>query len=132
MSNIIKLSDQRIAIEDELGKDRADDVNLCHACCAILAQHYPGYLWRVKLEEDTGMMYVINMTLQCELQTHMFYGYIYKLETVYKNPARAMIKAGGEILERASMPRGWWTGDLPDRIDGVKEKHQPMKIKGIY
>lgn len=42
-----------------------------------------------------------------------------------------VIRAGGEILERANMVRGASLNLLPRFIDGVPDKHQPIPELGI-
>lgn len=96
----------------------------------ILCEHYPAYVWSVKLDEDHGMVYIINNTIQSELQSNMMYGYRFKLSTIYGDPSlKKVINAGGEILERANQPRGWWKGDKTQFVEGVPGHIQPNAIR---
>lgn len=127
MKPIIKQKTDNINIEPDDVHPLADDIQLAVSCEKKLMDHYPGHIWSVKLDEIYGMLYIVNSNIQCELSTNMLYGYRLKLSTVYGDPLlKCIVKAGGEILERAYMKRGWWNGESPTKIDGVKAKHQPM------
>jgi len=107
----------------------ADDLSLATRACELLDKQYPGYLWEVRLDENGGVLVIINKSLNEFLSgTYMNYGYTLHLSTVYNDPSLlCVMRAGGEILERADQPRGWWKGDAPSNIEGVKQKHQPIK-----
>jgi hypothetical protein len=116
-----------ITIEPEDGKKIADNVALCVDCEKKLVDAYPGYFWMVKFDEDGGMAYIINATIQSSLHSNMMYAYSLKLSRVLSDPnLKCVVMAGGEILERAGQPRGWWKGDMPETVEGVKDKHQPL------
>lgn len=95
----------------------------------ILDDHYHGYNWVVHLDEKGRMVQIINKTLADSLMCNQFYGYevyAHRLEN-YDNRVRIIKDVGGEILERANMPRGPWDGvTYPTEIEGVREKHQPI------
>lgn len=104
----------------------ACDEILAKNASELLNKHYPGYLWAVNVnsEEKGGVMIIKNFSISYR------YGYtlhIAKLDA----KLRKVIKAGGEILERASMARGLNQGNFPKFIDGVKDKHQPIPELGI-
>jgi hypothetical protein len=96
----------------------------------ILNNHYPGYRWAVDFDEMQGVAKIVNFTLLDPLQTREMYGYILHLKTVYEdqsNQWRKLIRAGGEILERAYMDRkAWDRHTYPKKIDGIPIKHQPL------
>ena len=92
----------------------------------LLNQHYPGYLWAVNVNSDEkgGVMVIKNFSISFR------YGYTLHLKKL-DNKMKKVIKAGGEILERASMARGMYNGGMPKSIDGVQDKHQPIPELGI-
>lgn len=98
-----------------------------------LDKHYPGYRWGCWVDENGGIVKIVNSTLQSPLTTHELYGYVLHLKNVYQDPdLKRVVRAGGEILERANMERkAWDQHTLPKRIEGVREKHQPrLDING--
>jgi hypothetical protein len=104
-------------------------IRLVSEMLKILNNHYPGYRWAIDFDETQGVAKIVNFTLLDPLQTHEMYGYVLHLRTVYEdqsNQWRKLIRAGGEILERASMDRkAWDMHTYPKKIEGVREKHQP-------
>lgn len=64
----------------------------------MLHKHYPGYLWGVNVDPQGGIMTVMNLTLSGE------WGFIIKLAKL--DPEyRAVMRGGGEILERFRLSR---------------------------
>lgn len=127
---IIKRPDE-IGIEPVEGHKLAD-LELATRAVGLLAEHYPGYRWRVWLHDDEqgGVMNVFNMDMCAALFSNRMYGYVLKLSRVYSDPGlKCVIRAGGEILERARLIRGRSNGMEPTHVDGVRRDHQP--IKGI-
>jgi len=103
------------------------DVRLVAEALHKLVTHYPGYTWRVAVDDrpTVGMLDVYNEDVNDVLGNQQ-YGYRIHLSTAYSDPnLKCVIMAGGEILERALLPRGWSKGDIPKSIDGVEEQHQP-------
>jgi hypothetical protein len=96
----------------------------------ILNRHYPGYRWAIDFDETQGVAKIINFTLLDPLKTHEMYGYVLHLKTIYEdqsNKWKKLIRAGGEILERAYMERkAWDRHTYPKKIDGIPAKHQPF------
>jgi len=104
----------------------ANDEILAKRAADMLNKHYPGHLWAVNVnsEETGGVLIIKNFSVSYR------YGYILhiaKLDAKLKK----VLMAGGEILERARMARGSFKGATPDYIDGVLDKHQPIKELGI-
>lgn len=89
-----------------------------------LNAHYPGHLWAVNVnsEPTAGIVNIFNFAISKR------YGYVLHLSTVLADPAlECVVKAGGEILERANFMRGKAKGEYATRVEGVAEKHQPTK-----
>jgi len=99
----------------------ADDMALCYRAAEELNKHYPGHLWSTHLDENGGMMYIRNLAVSFR------YGYKLKLSRVYADPdLKCVMRAGGEILERARMARGWWDGQDATYVEGIAPKEQPI------
>lgn len=99
------------------------DIETAKAVAEKLNAHYPGHLWAVKVDSERsgGIVIIQNYAVSFK------YGYILKLARLYFDPdLKCVIKAGGEILERAKMKRGWWDGQDATHIDGLPDKHQPV------
>ncbi len=98
----------------EMSKKIADKLN----------QHYPGHLWAVNVnsEQTAGVCNIFNFAISKR------YGYVLHLSTLQSDPnLNCVVKAGGEILERADFIRGEARGDYAKHVEGVKSKHQPTK-----
>jgi len=99
------------------------DIALAKRCADALNEHYPGHLWAVHLndEEMGGILIIRNLAVSFQ------YGYVLHLSTIHADPnLKCVMRAGGEILERASMIRGRWDGEDAKYIEGVKPQHQPF------
>ena len=93
-------------------------------CANKLNEHYPYHYWHVSMVND---MSVIN--IKCLNITGEF-GYTLHTQIVESDPdLRCVMRAGGEILERAKVNRGRDDGILPSSIDlgGVNKK----RLKGM-
>lgn len=96
------------------------EFKLAKECADLLQSHYPGHLWAVFINTEGGIAVIKNLIVS-EL-----YGYVIHLTNLLHDPKRlSVIKAGGEILERASLPRKW-NGDLPKFVEGLPDKHQAV------
>jgi len=62
-----------------------------------LNQHYPGHLWAVNVNQ--GVAFIKNLMLSGS------HGFVIKLKDIDSN-YRAVVKAGGEVLERFNISRG--------------------------
>lgn len=66
-----------------------------------LQRHYPGHLWAVNINEEGGVMTVMNLALSGK------WGFLLKLKTVQEDPdLKSVMRAGGELLERYRLRRG--------------------------
>lgn len=104
----------------------ACDEILAKNASELLNKHYPGHLWAVNVNSDEkgGVMIIKNFSVSYR------YGYTLHLNKL-DNKLNKVIKAGGEILERAGIVRGFSRGVLPKSIDGVPDRHQPIPELGI-
>ena len=77
----------------------ATDVLLAKNAAAILDKHYPGHLWGINVDGAGGVMQVFNLALSGR------WGFILKLDKIDPE-LKAVMRAGGELLERYRLKRG--------------------------
>ena len=115
---------------------KVGDIFLVKRVMKKLTDHYPGFLWRVGIndEQQGGVMYIMNMTVNAEIFSNSPWGYILFLSTVYHDSdLKCVVRAGGEILERAHLARGKFReDDLIEKIDGLPDENQPIKYQAKY
>jgi len=100
------------------------DMKIAKACSDLLTQHYPGHMWAVNVNSSptAGVVNIYNLAISS------LYGYVLHLTTVQNDPTlRCVLRAGGEILERGNMIRGKSRGDTATYVEGLPDKHQPVK-----
>jgi len=105
------------------------DIGLLNRVMSVLTTKYPGYQWRAGINDDKlgGVLYIMNLDINAAIYSNTPYGYVLKLTTVYADPGlKCVMRAAGEILERARLARGWATGKEPTHIEGVKPHQQPV------
>jgi len=127
MPHIIKDKEQGIEFEP-VPLHKLGDIDLLNRVMRVLTTKYPGYRWRAGVNDDSlgGVLYIMNMDVNAAVWSNAPYGYVLKLSTVYTDPdLKCVMRAGGEILERARLTRGWATGEEPTLVEGVKPQHQP-------
>lgn len=85
----------------------AHDYALAKDMAEALMEHYPGHLWAVSADSETGMCDIRAMQLSST------WGYRLKMPKIFSASAfRAdVIRAGGEILERFRVGRGRFNED---------------------
>lgn len=71
---------------------------ICTGISLALKHIYPGYLWEVGMEQDMVHIRCLNL--------HGQYGYRMHLSEIDVD-GRAVMRAGGEILERFNCNRKW-------------------------
>lgn len=95
----------------------------------ILNEHYGMYEWAVEVDEDGHVARIYNMTLAAPVVARDTPAYVihpHKYATASEFKAK-IIAVGGEWAERCNMPRRRWDGEtLPTKIDGIKDKYQPI------
>ena len=76
------------------------DLSLSKACTETLEFHYPGHFWEVMADHAQGIVLVSIPILTKK------YKYVVKIRALVSDPSqRAIVRAGGEILERFKIPR---------------------------
>lgn len=110
------------SIVTDISDINVDDIRLAKEVGDVLWKHYPGYVWRVEPDmAKTGCVIIRCPTVSAS------YGYLLYASTVYQDASRrSVVRAGGEILERAKMRRGEYNGDSIGHVDGMKDSHQAI------
>ena len=98
-----------------------------------LLEHYKHYMWHVQISPDNSVV-----GIRC-LNVHGNYGYVVHTMDIQNDPdMKAVVKAGGEILERANMNRSRMVDgeDFASELDIVgakfkRSQHNDGKIKVI-
>jgi hypothetical protein len=104
-----------------------DDIRAMDDAKAVgetLNEHYPNHLWAVSWQ---GGVLVVK-----DLSISSFYGMVLKPQDSYSSSSfkREVIRAGGELLERAKMLRGSWDGQMAQSLEGSDKKYfQPLGVK---
>lgn len=99
---------QQDALDMALAKDYADALNTA----------YPGHLWAINVQGAQGIATIHNLMLSGK------YGYLLHLNKRYSasEARKAVVMAGGEILERFKVSRG--------RMDEGKMNAMPVDFAG--
>jgi len=105
----------------------AEDPVLAARILKKLEDCYPGHGWKVLQDEDGGMVNIVCSTVQHPLMSNSLYAYRLYIDRFATDPdMNCVMRAGGEILERANMHRRQWDGEFPKHVEGVAQKHQPL------
>ena len=128
MSHLIipKTIDSEITHQE--GDPTLADKKLAKEATDLLCRHYPKHAWSVEVNsnERGGIMNVFNLNIS------MRWGYRLLLKDVYQDPdLRCVLMAGGELLERAHIPRRVWDEELPKYVEGIRKEDQPLIIPGF-
>lgn len=94
-----------------------DDILLAKRAADQLHKHYPNYPWAVHVNSEGGVMNIFNLAVSS------VYGYVLHLRNVYGDPdLKRVMRAGGEILERAHLFRGEYKGEDVKTVEGAKKR----------
>ena len=99
------------------------DITLAKNVAEALHSHYPGHLWGVNVNSEGGVVDIKNFRISSR------YGIRLLLNTLTPFDSRAkrtIINSGGEMLERARMPRGKATGELAQNVEGIPNRHKEI------
>ena len=105
------------------------ELELAKRALRVLTDHYPGYHWRVGLndEKSGGILYIMNQEVNEQILGAPNWGHVLKISTVYADPdLKCVMRAGGEILESANINRGWNKEEVIKHIDGLDVTKHPM------
>jgi len=74
---------------------------LVHDCAEKVQKQYPGFVWSVRMSADYSVLALRNYNIDAA------YGMIVHTTAVQNDPSRyAIVRAAGELLERAYLARG--------------------------
>jgi len=93
------------------------DLTLAKTISDTLEQHYPGWAWQVNVNSEGGIVNVMSGVLNDGRLRN--YGYVMHISDLnnYRAVCKKAIMVGGELLERANMPRRRWQGQEPNIMD---------------
>jgi hypothetical protein len=100
------------------------DISLGKQIGDALERHYPGYGWAIHVASDLGLIYIY-----CGwITAHVYhpYGFTQKFDRfsqTYDQMVAEAVRAGGEMLERARLPRSRFQATDIKTIDGVPDHH---------
>jgi hypothetical protein len=81
------------------------DISLAAAVFHVLERHYPGHRWRVNADHAQGIVTVQLQYLDA-VRRWANYGYLLKIANLKSDPGmKAVVRAGGELLERYGLSR---------------------------
>ena len=98
------------------------NMNICRDIGETLHKHYPGHMWAIDI---TGGM--VNVK---DLFISSLYGIRINLADVqhdYGTRVKEAMRAGGEILERAHLPRKGLTGERVTKVEGINNYVQGVR-----
>lgn len=95
------------------GENRMADQDVCVAVGEDLTRHFPGYYWMVGCDHNAGS---VQIDLQCPKPIGLErYGYRLNISTVLgAGGQKAVMRAGGELLERFGLRRGMAVAETDD------------------
>jgi len=100
------------------------DIGMAKDIADTLFEKYPGYMWGVNVKSGVAVIKCLNVS--------SLWGYILKYKDIAHDATfrrREVIKAGGEILERAKLARGARQfGEKAITVDGIK-KYNPIGMR---
>lgn len=104
--------------------EEAQDMTMAKDIADTLFVQYPGYMWGVNVRSGVAVIKCLNVS--------SLYGFILKYKDICHDAAfrkKEIIRAGGEILERARLNRGEREkGQAVLAVDGIK-KYQPIGVR---
>lgn len=103
------------------------DYQLAKTVGDVLYRHYPNYHWWIYADTKDAVILIkcgeINATISSGLLPSMVIDYNKSQDD--STLVKKIVRAGGELLERANLKRGAFNGEYPTKVDGVPEKQQP-------
>ena len=93
------------------------DLTLAKTIADTLEYHYPGWAWQVNINSDGGIINVLSGVLNDRITRN--YGYVLHISDMHNYNAicKKVVMVGGEMLERANMPRRRWEGQEPTSME---------------
>lgn len=105
--------------QDDSMQATVAEYDIARRMAEALHTHYPGHLWGVSADVETGIAKVFNLRLSGQ------WGFVIKLNTLVNDvELKSVIRAGGELLERYKMHRG--------RFDAAAYNALPTDFSGNH
>ena len=104
--------------------EEAQDMTMAKDIAETLFEKYPGYMWAVSVKSGVAVIKCLNIS--------SLYGFVLKYsdikgDAVYRK--KEVVRAGGELLERAGMKRGAREfGSKAHNVDGIKD-YNPIAVR---
>jgi hypothetical protein len=105
----------------------AADIALSKQVADVLTLHYPGYSWLVRADHRQGVCRIMCGEIGCVVTSNFMPGMTLHTRNMTDPSitAKKIVRMAGELLERANLRRGRWSGEFPRHVDGVLDRHQP-------
>lgn len=104
--------------------EQLEDMNMAKDIGETLFAHYPGYMWGISVRSGVAIIKCLNVS--------SLYGFILKYKDIKDDAGfrkKEILRAGGEILERAKMARGERKmGERVIDVDGI-ENYNPIAMR---
>lgn len=99
--------------------DTVKDQMTAKQCAEVLNQHYPGHAWAVHVSSGQGLIKIMDFNLSGQ------HGYVLHLRGLFSwdDLRDRVMRAGGEMLERAKLPRRAYDDD--------RVRDLPMSFRGL-
>ena len=102
--------------------EHAADIGAAKEIAETLHAHYPGHLWAVTIQGGVAIIKALNIS--------SLWGYVLKQAHIQHDAGlrhRAVMRAGGEILERAAMARAAYNGQKAKAVEGIAD-YKPIGV----
>ena len=97
--------------------EHVSDMSMAKDIAEALTKHYNGHLWAVTVQGGVAIIKALNIS--------SLWGYILKMKDIQHDAGarhKAVMRAGGEILERAKLARAQYSeGSTVASVDGIKD-----------
>lgn len=104
--------------------EHLQDMSMAKDIAETLFEKYPGYLWAVNVHGGVAVIKCLNVSMN--------YGFVLHYDEIKDDAGyrkKEVIRAGGEILERAKLHRGERkAGSKAQTVDGI-ENYNPIVMR---
>lgn len=108
-----------------------EDQDVCIAIGETLTAAYPGYMWNVGCQHDGGVAYIM-LVIPTVANNQSLGNLIYLSTALGPGGQKAVLRAGGEILERWGLPRSRAPSDMVQRANEHGLDQGGMVLKSRY
>ena len=104
--------------------EEMQDMTMAKDIAETLFEKYPGYMWGVNVKSGIALIKCLNVS--------SLWGFVLKYKDIKDDAGyrkKEVIRAGGEILERAKMVRGERVkGEMASAVDGI-DNYKPIGVR---